>query len=197
MESAAGDGCGLIGEALEVELHPALLFAVEGEVLEPCDIDVAAELAIDPLQEVEVEGGVEPGAVVVGALENGSVLLEVGPDQHLPLGAEQLGAMGEKTHDRLRLEIADRRSREKPDALPRRAERRRQRKWSGVIGARSDDAQIGEIGGEPGSGLAQMLARYVDRHIGGRRIERLQKDAHLAEALDAPAAYVPVDISRE
>src|SRR6266702_3207838 len=114
MESAAGDRCGLLGEALEIELHPALRFAVDGQVLEPGDIDVAAELAIDPLQEVEVEGGVERGAVVVGALENRAVLLEVGSDQHLALGAEQLGAMGEKTHDRLRLEIADRRSREKP-----------------------------------------------------------------------------------
>src|SRR5258707_11962666 len=124
MEAASSDPRGLVGEALQIELHPPLFLAVEGQMLEPAGIEVAAELAIDPLQEVEVEGGVEPGAVVVGALENGSVLLEVGPDQHLALGSEQLGAMGEKTHDRLRLEIADRRSRKKPDALPRRTGQR-------------------------------------------------------------------------
>src|SRR5229473_1285451 len=34
--------------------------------------------------------------------------------------------------------------------------------------------------GEPGGGLAEIFARDVDRHIGGRRLERLQEDAHLA-----------------
>src|SRR6266571_8563821 len=113
MESLAGDRRGLVGKALQVELHPAILRAVEGQVLEPGDSDIAAELAIDPLQEVEVEGGVEPGPVVVGAIEDGALLLEVDPDQHLPFGPEQLGAMREKPDDRLRLEIADRRAREK------------------------------------------------------------------------------------
>src|SRR5713101_147211 len=180
MERAAGDGCGLIGEALEVELHPAFLFAVEGQVLEAGDIEIAAELAVDPLQEVEVEGGVEPGPVVVGPFENRALLLEIDPDQHLPLGPEPLGAVGKKPHNRLRLEIADGRPREKPDALPRRAGQRRQWERTGIIGADRDDAQLGEIGGEPGGGLAEIFARDVDRHIGGRRLERLQEDAHLA-----------------
>src|SRR6266436_9688010 len=105
MERAAGDCCGLIGDALEVELHPPFLCIVEGEVLEAGDIEIAAELAIDPLQKVEVEGGVEPGPIIVGAVENGALLLEVDPDQHLPSGPEQLGAMGEKLDDRFRLEI--------------------------------------------------------------------------------------------
>src|SRR5229473_2201207 len=34
--------------------------------------------------------------------------------------------------------------------------------------------------GGPGGGRAQIVARDVDRHIGRRRLERLQEDAHLA-----------------
>src|SRR5207247_3783916 len=108
---------GLVGEALQVELHPALRLVVEGEVLEPGDVDIAVELAIDPLQEVEVEGGVEPRPVVVGTLEDRAVLLEVDPDQHLPLGPEQFGAMAAEAHHRLTLAIDDRRSGHQPNLL--------------------------------------------------------------------------------
>ena len=41
---------------------------------------VAAELAVDAGQQVEVEAGVDPAGVVVGGFEERRVLLEVGAD---------------------------------------------------------------------------------------------------------------------
>jgi hypothetical protein len=46
--------------AFQVQLHPPLRFIVEGKVRELIDIEIAAELAVDPRQQIEVEGGIDP-----------------------------------------------------------------------------------------------------------------------------------------
>src|SRR4030095_1193708 len=90
-EAGAGDRYGLLGMAFQVQLHPPLRFIVEGKVSELIDIEIAAELAVDPRQQIEVEGGIDPGLVVIGGVEDFGVLLQIGADQHLPAGAEQGG----------------------------------------------------------------------------------------------------------
>ena len=49
----------LVGQAFDVELHPALVLVVEGDMLETVDVEIAVELAVDPLEQVEVERGVD------------------------------------------------------------------------------------------------------------------------------------------
>src|SRR6266571_3144379 len=117
MELPAGDCGGLVGPALDVEFDAALLFVVEGDVREAVDLEIAAEFAVDPLDQVEVEGGVGAGAVVVGGVEDLGFLLQVDADQHLAAGPQQFAAVAKKANDRIRLEIADRRAGEETDAL--------------------------------------------------------------------------------
>ena len=68
---AAGDGHDLVGEAADVDLDAALGCVVEGVVREPVEIEIGVELAVDPLEQVEVEGGGDAPRVVVGGLEDG------------------------------------------------------------------------------------------------------------------------------
>ena len=146
---------------------------------EPVEVEIAAELAVDARQQVQVEGGVDAGLVVISAVENCRVLLQVGADQHLAAGTEQLCPIRQECDDLAWLEIADRRAREKADALAIGSGKLRQHKGPGVIGADRDHRELWKIGGEPRRRAAQLLARNVDRDIGGRPIERLEQDAHL------------------
>src|SRR5690242_13704802 len=118
MEALPGDPSCLIGEAAGVDFDSAFGIAVECQVLEPVDIEVAVELAVDAFEEVEVERGSHPGSVVVRSLEDVDVLLQIDADQHLAPRPEDAGVVGEKSNSGVRLEITDRRAREKSDAFP-------------------------------------------------------------------------------
>ena len=120
-----------------------------------------------------------PGPIVVGGFEDAAVFFQVDPDQHLPAGAEDARAVRQKAPDRLGLEIADRRAREEADPLAAGPGKAGSANGPRIIGADRDDRQFREVLGERGGGFAQMLARDVDRHVGGRPVERLQQDAHL------------------
>ena len=50
-------------------------------MLEPVEVEPAAELAVDPREQVEVEPGGDPLGVVVGGFEDGGVLVEVGAQE--------------------------------------------------------------------------------------------------------------------
>ena len=97
-------------------------------MLEPIDVEIAVELAVDAFEEVEVERGGHPGSVVVGGLEDVRVLLQIDADQHLAAGPEDARVVGEKRDRGIGLEIADRRAGEKADPLSSGAGQRRQRK---------------------------------------------------------------------
>src|SRR5438270_11720949 len=98
-EAAAADADRLVGEALYVELNPPFPLVVERDMGEAVDIEIAAELVLDPVQQVQIEGGVEAGAVVVGGVEDVGRFLQIGADQHLAAGAEQPGAVLQKRDD--------------------------------------------------------------------------------------------------
>src|SRR3954449_7951545 len=116
-EAAAGDGNRLFGEAFQIQLHAAGFGIVERDMREAIDIDIAVQLAIYPDQQIEIERGIDAGAVVIGGVENFRPLFQIGADQHFAFPSEQLDAMPEEAYDTLRLEIADCRTREKPDPL--------------------------------------------------------------------------------
>src|SRR6185312_10627935 len=64
-ESAPGDGDDLMLAADQVHLDSPLLRLIEGAVLELAEVEIAFQLAVDPSQQVEVEGGGDAGGVVI------------------------------------------------------------------------------------------------------------------------------------
>src|SRR5947209_2793521 len=68
-EPDRSDVDGLVGEADEVHFHAALPRLVEGVVAEAVEAEVAAQLAVDAGQQVEVEVAGDPGRVVVGGVQ--------------------------------------------------------------------------------------------------------------------------------
>ena len=113
-----GDPGRLVGEAADVDFDPAFGLVVEGQVLEPIDVEIAVELAVDAFEEVEVERGGHPGSVVVGGLEDVRLLLQIDADQHFASRPEDARVVGEKSDGGIRLEIADRRAGENPTRFP-------------------------------------------------------------------------------
>ncbi len=70
-------------------LDPLVTAIEERDVLERVRHEVGAELAVDDVEHVAVELGGDSGAVVVGRLDHGGVLDEVGPEQESVIGSEQ------------------------------------------------------------------------------------------------------------
>src|SRR6185369_5661088 len=111
----AGDLHLLTLEAGEVHLNTALLPIKEGVVLEALELEGAAQLAIDPPQQIEVELGRDAGGVVIGVVENLGRLHQIDTDDHNRAGAEDGAGVAEEFRRLVRLEIADGRSREETD----------------------------------------------------------------------------------
>src|SRR5262245_6723179 len=66
LDSESVDPDALGDAADEVHLDAAVRLVVEGAVIERCEIEVAAELAVDPSEEVAIEGGGDAEGVIVG-----------------------------------------------------------------------------------------------------------------------------------
>ena len=67
-DGATGDGDDLVGEALDVDLDASRLRVVERCMLESVEVEIGIELAIDALQQVEVEGRGDALLVVIGGV---------------------------------------------------------------------------------------------------------------------------------
>src|SRR4051794_30032529 len=68
-EGAPQDSGALRARADQVDLDAALVRIVAGAVAESGEVEVAAQLAIDAGEKVQVEGGGDPFFIVVGAHE--------------------------------------------------------------------------------------------------------------------------------
>ena len=96
VEVEAVDPDRLVGDRAQADVHPGLLLVVAGDVLELVGVEVGAELAVEDGEDVLVELGGDAGGVVVGGLEPGGVLDQVGAEQEPVLGAEQCRDPGEE-----------------------------------------------------------------------------------------------------
>ena len=92
-EAAVGDRRLLVGEAADIDFDASLALAVESEVFEQIEVEIAVEFAIDALEQVEVEGRGHPGPIIVGRFENPDILFKVDTDQHLAAGPENISAV--------------------------------------------------------------------------------------------------------
>src|ERR1700756_2025147 len=158
METVTGDPCFLMGEAANVNFDPPCGIVIEGHMLEPVDVEVAVELPVDALEEIEIECGGYSCPIIVWGIEDIGVLFEVDADQHLAPGTENTSIIGQKRDRGVGLEITDRRPGEEPHPLARRAGQPRQQKGARVVGADGNDRDPRKILGETGGGITQMLA---------------------------------------
>ena len=85
-----------------------MLAVVERDVLEGVEVEVGVQLAVDHRQQVAVERRGDAGGVVVGGLEHGRVLDQVGAEQQPVLRAQQRGRASAGTPPRAGREVADR-----------------------------------------------------------------------------------------
>ena len=70
-----------------MHFHAAEFGAVNGAVAELVEVEVGTELAVDPPEQIRVELGGHALRIVIGGLEGGPVLGQVGPEQEAILGA--------------------------------------------------------------------------------------------------------------
>ena len=93
--------------ALQVHLDASELLVPDGAVAEPLEVETPPEVAVDPRQDVLVEAGGHPFAVVVSGLEHSPVLAQVDPGEKA-VGRGHGGAHpGDEIRGLVALEVAD------------------------------------------------------------------------------------------
>src|SRR5690606_18600819 len=142
----------LLAQADEVGLDPALVLVPEGEVAKAVRVERAAELAVDPVEEVQVEPGGDAGRVVIGGFEREAVLDEVDPDEEPAAGPRRLSGVEQERGGLASAEVADRRAGEVDDA-PAGDRERRKLEVARVVGGDGRDEELGigaaeRLGGE-------------------------------------------------
>lgn len=80
LEFLAADPHGLVRLADEMHLDAAFALIVNGLMPPERKIEIRAELAVGAGEQIEVELGRHPGAVIVGGLQDFAVFLEIHPD---------------------------------------------------------------------------------------------------------------------
>src|SRR5215471_20957006 len=87
-------------------------------MLERVDIEVATELAIDPDQQIAVEGSGDAERIVVGEQEIGLRLHEIGPEQKRVTRRERRADCCQESIRVRRIEIADVRTEKEREQAP-------------------------------------------------------------------------------
>src|SRR5690606_28913561 len=93
----AADRDALALAAHEMHLDAAAVLVEDGAVLEAVEIEIAAKLAVDAAQEVEVEGGGDAVGVVIGGAQHVAVLHEIDADDHARAGPENAAGVTQET----------------------------------------------------------------------------------------------------
>lgn len=114
-EAGAQQSNGLVLLAEQMHLDAVPLAIVDRAMAERGQVEIAAEFAVDPHQDVEVEAGGHAGRIVIGIEQHALVLFEVGADDHLRAAAEDGAGAPQEGLRLVRLEIANGRAREEAD----------------------------------------------------------------------------------
>ena len=141
------------------------------------EVKIAAELAVDAHQHIEIEARGDAGGIVVGVVENALVLLEVDADDHLRAAAQNVARGAQEGGRFMRLEIAERRSREKPD-LRHPGDLGRQCERCGKVGRDRINAEIREILAQRVGLALKEIAGDIDGNIGAK-LTALEQQADL------------------
>jgi len=79
-----------------MHLDAALSLVIDRVMGEAVEIDVAVELAIDTLEQIEVEGSGHAALVVIGRDQDRRILLEIDTDEKRRAAPKQVRCIGEK-----------------------------------------------------------------------------------------------------
>src|SRR5579864_277780 len=99
----------------QVHLDAMAVAVIDRAMNEGADVEVTAELAVDPVQHIEIETRGDAGGVVIGVVECPLVLLEIDADHHAGAFAQNGARALEEFAGLARLEIAKCRARKKAD----------------------------------------------------------------------------------
>ena len=183
---------GLGPQADQVHLDALLRAHVIGAMGKRRDVDVGVQLAIHPLEEVQVEGGRDALTVVVCRPHDRLILVDVKADQQPSSLAHEPGDLGEEPDGCRRTEVADRRAREinhapRPDFADL-----GQLQSGGEIGMHRQHPQPGKPSGQVDGRTLERPVRHVDRHVRPRRSKLFEQQSRLlrdsAAKLDQDAA---------
>src|SRR5512142_3380346 len=95
------------------------LLIVERVMLEGIQPESAPKLAVDAREQIEIEFGGHARGVIVGGVEHLHRLDQVDADNQLGAASEDVRGIAQESRCLMRLEIADGRTGEKPDAYRR------------------------------------------------------------------------------
>ena len=101
----------------QMHLDPAAADVVARFVREGVEVEVGAELAVDPDQKVAVEGRRHAVGIVIGRKQRREVLLAVDADDHRRVPAERRAHPAQERERLVRPEIADRRAGKEADPV--------------------------------------------------------------------------------
>jgi hypothetical protein len=169
----------------EVHLDAARAGRPHGPVCEAGEIEVSAELAVHPREEVLVEGRGHAGRVVVCALEHARVLAQVDADEEPAARPDEPRHAGHQRDRFRRLEVPDRRAGEVDGAAARSAARPRQPHRGGEVRAEREHLERGVVDAQRERSLVQVLARDVDRHVRRGPLEAVEQQPRLRAAAAA------------
>src|SRR5262245_54815574 len=110
-ETAAGDAHALALAAGEMHLDAPALHVEEGLMAEGANVEIAAKLAIDAREQIEIEARGDALGVVVGGVEDRRILHQVDADDQGCAGTQHVGGVLHESGSVMRLKIADGRSR--------------------------------------------------------------------------------------
>ena len=184
-ERHAADTNDLVAAADEVHFDPPLGGVVEGPVGELLDVEVGAQFAIDPHQDVAVERGRDAPSVVVGGLDHARVLPQIDAEQESAAASTQPRRLSQQGERCLRREVAERRAGEvdhpSGGSLPARGQAQRPRE----VGAQRQHLDVRVFLAQRPGRAAQVLARDVDGHVTGRVAQLVEEAPGLEAAATA------------
>ena len=169
---------GLRLQALQVHLDAVIGGVVERAMAERRQVEIAAELAVHPPQDVEIEPRRDAGGIVVGGVEHRLVLDAVNADDHRRAAAQDAAGLAKEFRRVLRLEIADRRSGKEADARAI-ADLRRQIEVAREVGRHREHGDLRQVAPHRGCLLREKFRRDIDRHVGGDLRRGIEQDARL------------------
>src|ERR1044072_3108537 len=144
VERADGDRLSLA--AGDVHFYPSELLVIDGSMRELLYVELASKLAVDPHEQVQVEGRSHAERVIVSRQQYVSRFLQVGPNQQNVCGPQHPANFFEEFARLFRVEIADVRPKKQRDGARGGARGRaclsKLSKRGEVIGCVSRDAKL-------------------------------------------------------
>src|SRR5512143_2336591 len=107
MEALARNPYVLLGEAHQMHFDAARHWIVERVVAEARRLEVGVQLAVEAVEEIEVEGCGDAGRVIVGGVQPLGILLEIESDEQAARRAGQVTKAREQRRRRVGREVTD------------------------------------------------------------------------------------------